>query len=192
MSSPTHQLPNFDALSDLFIKLGALGSPSELHGMLCGYLTAGTRWPLDEWLQQAARMLDIEPQQGHDSKTLLSQLYEATLAQLQDGMFDFSLVLPDESYSLDERAQSLGGWCYGYLNGFGLGGGSLTEKTSADVKESLEDFSRFSQLSEVQLDEQDADEADFTEVYEYVRVATVMIFMEFNAVQAEQTPPTIH
>ncbi|PPC75282.1 UPF0149 family protein [Pokkaliibacter plantistimulans] len=192
MSSST-ALPDFDSLSNLFIQIGALGSPSELHGTLCGFLTAGRRWSTDDWLKQSAQLLDIDVPESAQAKTALAQLYDVTLRQLEEGVFEFTLIVPDDDYAVAQRSQALGSWCYGFLHGYGMGGGQVDENLDEDARESIQDLSRFTQLSDMALEEQESDEADLMELLEYVRVVAIMLFTACNQQEQPVNPNrTLH
>lgn len=51
----------FDDVADLAVELGASVSPSELHGLLVGQLATGKRFSESQWVNEAARLLDVEP-----------------------------------------------------------------------------------------------------------------------------------
>lgn len=51
----------------------------------------------------------------YDLKRQLLSLYEDTRASLQDGGFDFALLLVDETESPSERTAAVADWCRGFL-----------------------------------------------------------------------------
>ena len=132
--SSTESLISFEALNHLLVPVGALNSPSELHGMLCGKLSGGQRLTSDEWLEEALTFLDVitEEDQGvvgdpeGQAQSALARLYVVTLAQLDDDNFGFQLLLPSEEAELDRRTGALGEWCHGFLSGFGSAGLDLS------------------------------------------------------------------
>ena len=150
-------------------------SASQLHGLICGFMCAGSRWRsqdwysiLDEWFLSAALPADL-----HQS---LSPLAAQSLSQLEDHNLGFSLLMPADNQSLAVRTQAISVWCRGFLEGFGLSGRYQQQDLSADVAEFLHDLSEISQVND-QVDGQDS-EADFCEVEEYVRVGAILIFTE--------------
>ena len=47
----------FDDFADMFVELRAFGTPSELHGLMCGQLAAGVRLDADAWLTMLSPIL---------------------------------------------------------------------------------------------------------------------------------------
>ena len=180
----------FDDFADMFVELGAFGTPSELHGLMCGQLAAGVRFDADAWLAMVVAHLDVQEIEDDDDKAELVGLYEQALGQFSDGGFSFSLLLPDDDTELAARAESLGSWCSGFLGGFGLAFDRDKQKLNEEVTETMDDLS---QIALVSLDDDDDPEAEqsLMELVEYVRMAALMVFSEYN-VAAEQKPPAVH
>ena len=59
----TNALPKlnytFDDFADMFVALGAFGTPSELHGLLAGQLAAGVRADAEAWLAMVGGVICI-------------------------------------------------------------------------------------------------------------------------------------
>ena len=180
----------FDDFADMFVELGAFGTPSELHGLMCGQLAAGVRFDADAWLAMVVAHLDVQDIEDDDDKTELVGLYEQALGQFTDGGFSFSLLLPDDDTELAARAESLGSWCSGFLGGFGLAFDREKQKLNDEITETMDDLS---QIALVSLDDDDDPEAEqsLMELVEYVRMAALMVFSEYN-VASEQKPPAVH
>ena len=177
---------DFDRYAQLFGDLGATSSPSELHGHLVGRLSAGSRLDHTTWLNLAADLMGGRGTLPEAGKVMLIQLYDASLAQLAGSGFDVSLLLPDDSATIDYRTHALGQWCEGFLGGFGLveRKGDLSEEADGV----LHDFAAIAQV-QTDLDESEANEVDFMEVMEYVRMATLMLFSECQPADADQDQP---
>jgi len=183
----------FDGLANLFVTLGALNSPAELHGMLCGQLCGGNRFSEAQWLSVASDFLEPTMPLDAEANQLLGDFYHITLEQLGDEEFGVELLLPDDDSDLGTRITGLGQWCHGFLSGFGGSGITGDTQLSAETSDVLRDFAAF-----VQLDPQDAEddesETDYMEIVEYVRVATLTIFMEIGIGEndGETKTPTLH
>ncbi|MFP8967618.1 UPF0149 family protein [Pokkaliibacter sp. CJK22405] len=191
--------PDFETLSNTLLQLGALGSPAELHGALCGYLSASLNTNKDSneegWQRIARQILDVENLGSEAQQALFNKLFAATDEQLRQGVFEFELLLPEDDYSIAQRSEALGFWCSGFMNGFALAGGRIDEKADDDVREAFTDLSRFTQLTTMSLEEQESDEADLMELTEYVRVVAVMLYTEMHGVQQDpqaDQPPLLH
>ena len=181
----------FDDFADMFVELRAFGTPSELHGLMCGQLAAGVRLDADAWLTMVITHLDVQEIEDDDDKAELVGLYEGALGQLTDGGFSFNLLLPDDDTELMARAESLGSWCSGFLGGFGLAFDRKTQKLTPEITETMDDLS---QIALISLDDEDDEHAEHNlmELVEYVRMAALMVFSEFNQDAVKQPSPAVH
>jgi uncharacterized protein YgfB (UPF0149 family) len=165
----------FDDIEALLARTDSDGTPSEMHGVLSGLLCLDGETPADQW------MLGFFGGEGpsletHDAKDYQA-LYEETRRQLRDEDYGFRLLLPDDDESLARRAQALGEWCHGFLQGVGYRGEGAD--WPAPCGEILADF-----LEIVRLDAGEAEEEDevaFSELSEYVRMGVKVIQGELVA-----------
>ncbi|MGJ8686728.1 MAG: UPF0149 family protein [Spongiibacteraceae bacterium] len=172
-----------DELADLFLAIGALQPPAELHGYAAGFISVGGRLQRDAWLTHCAEFLDSDTP-NPDQADLLYGVYQQALESLELGDVALDLLLPDDEFDLDQRIASLGHWCQGYLTGFAMAGKRQQESAgereySADLTEALGDLAAIAQVSADEASEEDI-EQDFFAVSEYVRVAAMTIFLECN------------
>ena len=173
----------FDDFADMFVELGAFGTPSELHGLLAGQLAAGVRADAEAWLAIVVAHLDVQGLEDDDDKAELVVLYDVVLEQLMAADFGFQLLLPEDDAELAGRTESLGAWCSGFLSGFGLGFDRSKQKLSSEITDSMEDLANIAQVSfDTDDEEQEGDSAEtsYIELVEYVRLAAMMMFAEFN------------
>jgi uncharacterized protein YgfB (UPF0149 family) len=155
-------------------------SPSEAHGILCGLICGGDPQPAATWLDQllpsaadaeAADLLAAEARSG------LAGLAERTLGEFQGPGLGFSLLLPDESVPLVERATAVYDWVRGFLFALGvLGVGE--QDLSEQTREVFHDFSELTRLDLGALDEGEDNEAALTELSEFVWVAAMLLYQE--------------
>ena len=170
----------FDELADCLTELGGEGHPSEIHGFLCGQLTAGSKPSPRKWLEQVAEQLGdktLDPK----SKEVLTRLFNNTLNALEAGDLSISMLLPDDEDAMEQRTESLGIWCQSFISGFGQG---LGKRDVAEVvEEVLKDFAEISMIEATESN--DESEKLYMEVSEYVRMAWLNTFTEVNG-QPEQ------
>ena len=171
-----------DDLANLFLSLGALQPPAELHGYAAGFVSVGGRITADGWLKHCIDLLDCETPDPEQSQALYT-VYTSALENMESGEMSLDLLLPDDEFDLDQRISSLGQWCQGYLTGFAMAGKQQSvdqQKTySPDLTEAISDIAAIAQVSaDEQTDEEG--EQDYFAVCEYVRVAAMTIFVECN------------
>ena len=169
---------SFDDFANMLMDLGALGSPAELHGLLCGQLSTGRQLDADGWLMLASTQLELDID-TNDDRLALIDLYEQSLAQLSGFSFEFQPLLPTDETSLELRTVALGQWCSGFLSGFGLAFDYQRQKLSDEVNESIADLAQISQIKSDEMVDQTAEQS-YMELVEYVRLAATMVYAEFN------------
>lgn len=170
----------FDQFANAMVKIGALGSPSGLHGWLTGYLSSGARLSNDEWQREAEDYLETPEAVPQAVRSLMTVFYGWVLEGLQDEGMAFTLFLPDEDDAdLTARVTSFAQWSKGFLDGFGASG-VVKGIPDKEIVEVLEHFDAFSQ-ADLALDEADEEsEGIFLELSEHARVAALTVFLAFN------------
>lgn len=175
-------LIEFDEFCELLMPLGALNSPSELHGLLCGKLCGGSLLSTEEWLTIAWDVLDITGQPNAEVEEPVLALYEFTKAQLDSGDYGLQLYLPDDFTEMEQRLQALSQWCHGFLTGFGSAGIDPNAEFSTDQADSLRDIAAIVQVT-IDEDEnvkeergEEEQESDFSDLVEHVRIIALNFY----------------
>lgn len=159
-------LPAWHEISDHLNTLGAPISAAESHGLLCGLLCMRAPDAREQWIRRS-----LDDENAQTAPAPLDQLYDQTLAQLDDTSFDFQLLLPgDDELDLAGRTAALAEWCNGFAFGVGAAG-CERERLPAESLEFLQDITSIAQ-AEVAGDEDD--EAAYAEVAEYVRMGVLL------------------
>ena len=186
--SNLESLISYEEMNHLLVPLGALNSPSELHGMLCGKLAGGVRLNADEWMEEALTFLDVITNEEEGvvgdpegrGQEALARFYTVVLSQLEDSNFGFDLMLPDDEAELERRTAALGEWCHGFLSGFGSAGLPADAKFSEDAADALRDLAAIVSIGDGADEDDNEAEADFTAIVEYVRMACLTLFADFG------------
>lgn len=178
--------------SDLYTLLNELAleeHPSELHGLMTGWLIS----------EEHSRVsLDAIAPQASTNETLKNLVVE-TKNLLEDEQMRFMPLLPEEGRSSQERSEGLAHWCIGLTTSLGMSG--FDSAQYPELMEVVEDLVAISQIDfENVVDE---DETELEELVEYVRMAVILIDTEVRSVDDNEgaassssdnddQPPTIH
>ena len=187
--------PATNAGTNVFTAHKAFSHPSELHGVLCGRLAAGSRIDEPEWLAMVCEHMGLADEAAEESDDLapfMNSAYGKTLKQLQSTDMSFQPLLPDDDYAIEQRLEALVAWVRGFLEGMALAAGASLGQAPDEIRELIEDMVAISQLSE---DEEPDDESEqqLLEITEYVRLGALAVFTEFNEPEKPAgDSPTLH
>jgi uncharacterized protein YgfB (UPF0149 family) len=198
MSDDVLEESEFEWLANLYNINGAINHPSELHGIMIGHIVGNTTLQDDEWLGLCLDHMGIEEfnveKQPHVHADLC-RFYQDTLKGIGEDSSAFQICLPDDSYVVAERAEALGAWVGGFLEGVAVTQTQALANLDEDLQEILRDLVEISQLDS-RMDSSETSERDFFEVCEYVRIGVLNLYVEFHEPDAgaseEQATPTIH
>ena len=168
-------MSKFEALTEAFTKEKLKLNVAEIHGFLCGMLSAGAQMDATQLVQAFEQHFDCTLSKDMDE--VIVQLSFQTGLELDDPEMGFSLLLPEDNVSINERGEGLYKWCQGFLSGFGVTGRYQEGELSEEVREVLTDLTKISALDE-EVPDGDDNEGDFLEIVEYVRMSAVMIYLE--------------
>ena len=174
ISIPFHQFAN------AMVTIGALGSPSGLHGWLTGYLSTGARLTNDQWQVEAENYLETIETLPKPVQSLMTLFYGWVLQGLTNENMNFTLFLPEsDDCELSQQVDAMAQWCKGFLDGFGAAG-KVSGKLDDEIKEVLQHFDAFSQVELTAEDSPDDSEDLLHELVEHARVAALTVFLAFN------------
>lgn len=165
-------LPEFNALTtaldDTELKLHASQVHGLMSGILCGKFNQQSEW---EELVMGEKL-------SPETREVLQQLYVGSAGQLADFLFEFKLVMPDESEGLAVRAEALSVWCQGFLTGLTAAGIPITEREDSEITECIDDLIEIAKMDYDEVVDSEEDEEAYAELIEYVRMAAILIYQE--------------
>lgn len=167
---------DFSSIADLFLLHGSMQSPAFLDGRLCGELALHDL-PADAWLEQVCLSLGVEQPRDEPSAERFLAWRRQTLDALTAAELDFEPLLPDELFSLAERAQGLKEWTQGFLEVIEDAGAEPAETWSSALREALQDLQALASL-EADLDESAENENDLFALTEHARLAAMLLYTE--------------
>lgn len=171
----------YAAVSAALVQLDSDLEPAECHGMLCGMLCSPAGFETHLWLQH----LTGYPEFTGGKLTVddaLNDLLRSTVRGMDADDFGFRLLLPEDDEPLIIRTGALGGWCRGFLCGFGIIHGAAA--TSAESQEFLGDLYRISQVDSHDVAGEVGEHA-FEEIVEYARMGAILLREENREVTAD-------
>jgi len=160
-------------------EVGALISPSELHGHLCGRHVVGHHLEGGFGLRMIADYVDLSLTELEPVVEELNDLIEHWVLVMEREIFDFRLFLPDDNIALISRLDELARWSEGFLSGLGSTAGDDEAAIMKEEQETLADLVEISKIDS-NVEDNDENEALYAEVSEYVRLAAFNLFDRFR------------
>lgn len=181
-NSMNHLLPALPSYSELVNTLTQAKinfTPSEAHGLLCGYLCAPSGANKTPWKKTL-----LGKNKNNACYELLQQIYEVSYHQMSDFSFEFSLILPDDEEDINIRTEALGLWCQGFLTGLEQSKIPIQRPEDNEFTETLNNLIEIAQVSYGDIADNEEDETAYFELVEYVRLGALMIFQELKTPKA--------
>jgi len=164
-------LPNFEELNQSLHETTLKLHASQVHGIICGMYCGNPT--STAWLE-----LVSGGEESNQTQAMLQTLYDVTVKQLNDSLFDFQLVLPSDSDTLPERAEALTLWCQGFLTGLKLTQIQIEGREPSEMTEAINDLIEIAKMNYEEVVVSEEDETAYVELIEYVRVAVILICEE--------------
>ncbi|SEP62359.1 hypothetical protein SAMN05421693_10290 [Ectothiorhodospira magna] len=180
-------MSDYQVLQDILHEAGVVADAAEVHGILCGQLSANLGSGEMQWLQEVFPGPDGPPAEG-EARRLLAELFAQTRTQLADALLGFQMLLPDEDDALSIRVDALGQWCQGFLHGLTVVGITDPTQLPADSAEILKDLGEIAGAG-FQVDDDEASETAYVEILEYVRVGVLLVSEELQPLKG---PSRLH
>lgn len=167
---------DFSTIADLFLLHGSMQSPAFLDGRLSAAL-ALQDLSAEAWLEQVCLSLGIEQPRDEQAAERFLAWRRQTLDALSAAELGFEPLLPDELYSLAERAQGLKEWTLGFLEVVKDVGEAPRQAWSAPLREALDDLDGITGI-ETDIDDSPENENDLFALTEHVRMAAMLLYTE--------------
>ena len=175
--SDSLHLPLYQTFVDTIATLALPFSGSELHGIMCGYLSAGAAREGIAYLRTL--IPNVNDPSTRPATLAIFELYTVTQQQIESLGFEFELFLVDEDEPLERRAQSFSDWCEGFTQGIRMSGVDYNELEDDDTQDALEHITEFSNMDYQTLDVEEYERA-LTEIIEYTRMAVLHIHSDLQ------------
>ncbi len=167
---------DFSAIADLFLLHGSMQSPAFLDGRLCASLALHDIDPA-AWLEEVCLALGVEQPRDEAAAERLLAWRRQTLEALSGSELGYEPLLPDELFSLAERARGLAEWTQGFLEVLHDAGEAPRERWSSALREALEDLEGIAAMP-ADLEESADNENDLFALAEHARMAAMLLYTE--------------
>ncbi len=183
-------LPAYAEVEYALTSGGSLVRAAECHGVLCGILCASGSSDMQGWVrylfEQRNEKLDITTQ----ALTVLHDVHQNTLDEINHETLEFSLLLPDQDELLEHRVSGMAEWCSGFSLGLSMGGLDDRMLMDNDVREFVQDVQDISTACfSSEIDAEDHTEESLSEIEEYLRMGVLLLNEQLQPVAPS---PTIH
>ncbi|MBF7053707.1 UPF0149 family protein [Halomonas sp. KAO] len=167
---------DFSTIADLFLLHGSMQSPAFSDGRLCARLAMHDIDPA-VWLEEVCEVLGVEQPRDEPSAERFLAWRRQTLDALSGSELGYEPLLPDELFSLAERARGLKEWTQGFLEVVQDAGEEPRERWSTALREALEDLEGIAAMP-ADLEESAENENDLFALVEHVRMAAMLLYTE--------------
>ncbi|MFC3283846.1 UPF0149 family protein [Litchfieldella rifensis] len=167
---------DFSTIADVFLRHGSLQSPAFLDGRLAAELALHDL-SAEAWLEEVCASLGVEQPEDPQSAEILLGWRRQSLAALAAAELNYEPLLPDEMFSLAERARGLQEWALGWLEVVNATAAATRDAWSASLREALEDLETLASL-DVELEDSSDNESDLFALTEHARMAAMLLYTE--------------
>lgn len=168
---------DFSSVADVFLAHGSMQSPAFLDGRLAAELALHDL-PAQQWLEEVSAALGVEQPRDRDDAQVLLNWRRQTLEALSAPELNYEPLLPDDLFSLAERARGLREWTLGFLEVVGEVSVEAQSAWSSSLREALEDLEALTSIDELALDESADNENDLFALTEHARMAAMLLYTE--------------
>lgn len=169
-------LPDYNDLNHILHKTTLKLHPSQVHGLSCGMLCG--QQPNESVFEELVTGAVADAKEAKKAHDLLKSLYEISKKQLEDFLFDFELLLPDDSESLTLRAEALTLWSQGFLTGLKMVDIAIVNLDASEMSEAINDLVEIAKMNYEDVVDSEEDEAAYIELVEFVRMAVILIYQD--------------
>ncbi len=178
--------PNYEKIHDILSNVQSPYTPEDSHGMLCAMLIVNNSLQFKRWLDEICAQSEAGQVIEDDNHDVLCALFEHTKQELNDTLLNFTLLIPEDTNSLNARVASLKKWCDGFLFGLALAGVKDLTHVPEDSMEILQDITTISQASEDE-EEDEMNEVAYMDIVEYIRMGVLLINEEMHPMNRHET-----
>lgn len=168
---------DFSTVADVFLAHGSLQSPAFLDGRLSASLALHDL-SAEAWLEEVCAALGIEQPRNRDYGEVLLGWRRQSLDTLSAAELNYEPLLPDDMFSLAERARGLREWTLGFLEVVGEVSAETRDAWSSNLREAIEDLESLANIDDLALEDNAENENDLFALTEHARMAAMLLYTE--------------
>jgi len=178
----------FDEITEILEHNAWSVGAAEFHGLLSGLICAGVDDDdIDNWLPVLLEGSYLTNKEYLPIEQEVRSAFLEVRNLLDNDGFEYTIALPDESHSIENRASSLHTWCRGFLTTLLEYGDVEIDRLSTDCCEFVADVQTICD-AEIEIDgSSDEAESDLFALAEYLRVGVQLIYEDLNPLSADQS-----
>lgn len=170
---------------------------AEAHGLVTGIVAGQPNLAASElYLHWMSLELDQDSNKEQDRHAILTQALRSTQQTLGSEDMDFEPLLPALNQPLTQRTEALAEWCAGFLAGFGVSGGRVSDEQANEALAMLGEIARAANETGEDGDAlaQETEEQAMAELIEFVKVAVLLLHEErrLNLMPGSTREPSAH
>ncbi|MDR5868636.1 YecA family protein [Halomonas koreensis] len=174
---------DFADIADTFLLHGSMQSPAFLDGRLCAALALHDL-SAEAWLEMVCLGLGVEQPRDEPAAERLLGWRRQTLEALSASEMSYEPLLPDDLFSLAERAQGLKDWTLGFMEVVEEAGDAPRKAWSEALREAIDDLAGLAAI-ETDLDDSPENENDLFALTEHARMAAMLLYTEQHPSQPQ-------
>ncbi|GHB02985.1 UPF0149 family protein [Modicisalibacter luteus] len=168
---------DFSTIANVFLVHGSLQSPAFLDGRLASGLALHDL-SADAWLEEVCAAMGVEQPKDRDQGEVLLTWRRQVLEALSAAELNYEPLLPDDMFSLAERARGLREWTLGFLEVVGEVSAETRDAWSANLREAIEDLEVLAGIDDLALEDDAENENDLFALTEHARMAAMLLYTE--------------
>ena len=168
---------DFSSITNVFLVHGSLQSPAFLDGRLAAGLALHDL-PAEAWLEEVCAAMGVEQPKDREQGEVLLGWRRQVLAALSAAELSYEPLLPDDMFSLAERARGLREWTLGFLEVVGEMSAETRDAWSDNLREAIEDLEVLAGIDDLALEDDAENENDLFALTEHARMAAMLLYTE--------------
>ena len=171
--------PSYLELDNALSQLETIGTPSDMHGLLCAFFCGGVVLSQKAWVDSMLMApIAVGDSLGQEAREVLVRFFENTQDAFENQLEGFELVLPDDEISCEVRLSALVSWVQGFLSGLRLLGVDHDKDYGQEINEVLQDLLKISVLATDDVGCDEEVEASLMELSEFTKVGLQLLLTE--------------